>query len=115
VLSHLLRAWKLGFTTSHMSQVLSSKYDMYVYMTTLFGGSAQLGSGLVFRVGPSEKLNPILYTSLETIIIIIIIIIIIHEIIRPNFYEYKPCFQESLRLKCRDSRSILGLVNMTET
>ena len=94
-----------------MSQVLSSKYDMYVYMTTLFGGSAQLGSGLVFRVGPSEKLNPILYTSLE----MIIIIIIIHRIIRPNFYECKPCFQESLRLKCRDSRSILGLVNMTET
>jgi len=111
VLSHLLRAWKLGFTTSHMSQVLSSKYDMYVYMTTLFGGSAQLGSGLVFRVGPSEKLNPILYTSLE----MIIIIIIIHRIIRPNFYECKPCFHESLRLKCRDSRSILGLVNMTET
>ena len=31
------RAWKLGLTTSHGSQVLSPKYDMDAYMVTLFG------------------------------------------------------------------------------
>ena len=33
-----LRAWKLGLTTSHMSSVLSPKYDMDAYTATLFGG-----------------------------------------------------------------------------
>ena len=34
--SQLLRAWKLGLTTSH--RVPSPKYDKENYMTTLFGG-----------------------------------------------------------------------------
>ena len=33
--SQLLRAWKLGLTTSHRSLVLSPKYDMDAYMATL--------------------------------------------------------------------------------
>ena len=38
--SQPLRAWKLGLTISHGSQVLSPKYDMDVYMATLFEGEA---------------------------------------------------------------------------
>ena len=38
VQSHILRAWELGLTTSHM--VPSPKYDVDVYMATLFGGEA---------------------------------------------------------------------------
>ena len=34
----LLRAWKLGLTTSHGCRVLSPKYDMDAYMVTFFGG-----------------------------------------------------------------------------
>jgi hypothetical protein len=36
--SQLLRAWKVGFTTSH--EVPSPKYDMDAYMATMFGGEA---------------------------------------------------------------------------
>jgi hypothetical protein len=38
--SQPLRAWKLGLTTLQGFQVISSKYDMGAYMTTLFGGEA---------------------------------------------------------------------------
>ena len=38
--SQPLRAWKLGLSTSHMSQFLSPDYDMVAYMTPLFGGEA---------------------------------------------------------------------------
>ena len=38
--SQPLRAWKLGLTTLHGSQVLSPKYDMDAYMATFFGGEA---------------------------------------------------------------------------
>ena len=51
VQSQPLRAWKLGLTTSHGSQVVSLKYDMDAYMATLFGGEAQdlcYDSGLAF-------------------------------------------------------------------
>ena len=36
--SQLLRAWKLEFTISHYSQVLSPNYDMDACMRTLFEG-----------------------------------------------------------------------------
>ena len=42
------------------SQVLSPKYDMDGYMTTLFGGEAW---ELVLKVGSNTKLDPILNTS----------------------------------------------------
>ena len=38
--SQLLRAWNLGLTTSHGSQLLSSKHDMDAYITIFFGGEA---------------------------------------------------------------------------
>ena len=47
------RAWKLGFTTSH--GVSSPKYDMDVYIATLFGGEVH---DFVLRVGLSKKLDP---------------------------------------------------------
>ena len=40
--SWLLRAWKLGPTTSHLSQVLSLKCDMGASMATLLEGEARL-------------------------------------------------------------------------
>jgi hypothetical protein len=38
VQSSLLRAWKLGLTTSQRVPSPSPKYDMNTYMTTLFEG-----------------------------------------------------------------------------
>ena len=58
--SQLLRAWKLGLTTSHKSQVLSPNYDMDTYMATLFGGEAK---DFMLRVGSSQKLDPTLNPS----------------------------------------------------
>ena len=64
VQSHLLRAWKLGLTTSHISLVLSSKYDMNAYMATILGDDAR---DFVLRVESSKKLDPTLNTSLVNI------------------------------------------------
>ena len=38
VQSQLLKAWMLGLTTSHGSEVFKPKYDIDAYMATLFGG-----------------------------------------------------------------------------
>ena len=35
-----LRAWKVGHTTSHRSQVMGHEYDMDAYLATLLGGKA---------------------------------------------------------------------------
>ena len=55
------RAWKLGLTTSHMSQFLSPKRDMDAYVATLLGSEAR---NFVLRVESSKKLDLILNTNL---------------------------------------------------
>ena len=39
-MKYILHFAYIYFTTSQMSQVLSPKYDMDVYMVTLYGGEA---------------------------------------------------------------------------
>ena len=56
------RSWDLPLHTG--SQVLSPKYDMDVYMTTLFGGKAW---DLCCEVGRVKKLDPILNPRLVNI------------------------------------------------
>jgi hypothetical protein len=53
--SQLLRAWKLGLTTSHGPQVLSSKYEMNAYMATLL--EVRLGTCDESRLKQKAKPN----------------------------------------------------------
>jgi hypothetical protein len=53
VQTQLLRAWKSGLTTR--SQVVSPKYDMGAYMTTLFEGEAH--DNIESRVKQKTMLN----------------------------------------------------------
>ena len=62
--SQPLRAWELGLTTSHRSQVLNPTYDMDDYMATLFlFYSFLLGGRGGEGVGLSKKLDPTLNTK----------------------------------------------------
>ena len=53
--SQPLRAWRLGLSTWHGSQVLSPKYDMDCLHDNTFW---RWGLGLVLRVGSTKKLDP---------------------------------------------------------
>ena len=63
VQSQLLRAWKVGLTTSHMVRSLKSQ----VWHGCLYGNAFwRWGLQLVLRVGSSKKIDPTCNTSLKT-------------------------------------------------
>ena len=86
-----------------MSIVLSSKYDMNVYMATLLGDEAW---DLCWELGWAKS-----WTQLSTQVPQILL----HEIIHIRLNDCQPCFNGFLRLRSWDLASMLGIANMSGT